>query len=199
MTHSKRCLPFLAAALCALTLAGCGSLGDTIGSTLGLGGSAAPENVLGVPATAQATATIRASYAGEAQAREQVIKMGYKSPQQALAAFNDLVRNRGGIVQAANFRAENRHGNGLDGGSLTLYVGNPANPSGMRWYVDVKVYADANLNTVIEGSYKVANTDRGRRGEGHDLMQDLRSRLGVSKFDDRLPPALLFKGDFGGF
>lgn len=180
-----------AAAAAAWLLAGCVSL-----PSFGSAEPAATLRTSGVAANAQQAASIRAAVAGDAQARAEIVKMGYKSPQQVLAGLNDLVQSRGGFVKAANFRAENKHNNGLDGGSLTLFNPDRDDPKKMRWWVDIRVYADADMNTVVEGVFKVANTPRGAGGEGHELIQDLRSRIGVSKFDDRLPPALLFKGDF---
>lgn len=191
------------------TLAGCATISDgvsSVTSSLGLGGSSssapapapATGRQVGVPATAAHTASIRAAFNGDAAARAEVVKMGYRSPQQVVGGLNKIVQNSpGGAVKAANFRPESRHNNGLDGASLTLYYGpSAANPT---WWVDIKVYADANLNTVVEGVYKLANTPRGASGEGYDLMQALRNNIDVSKFDDRLPPALLFRGHFAGF
>ncbi len=184
--------PWLALVACAALLAGCVSLPSLTGSEP----ATEAMRTTGVAATPAQTAVIRSAVAGDAQARAEIIKLGYKSPQQVMAGLNDLVQNRGGLVKAANYRAENKHNNGLDGGSLTLFNPDRDDPKKMRWWVDIRVYADANMNTVVEGVFKQANTPRGASGEGFDLMQDLRSRIGVSKFDDRLPPALLFKGDF---
>jgi hypothetical protein len=200
MHHALRRRQWILATLGSATLAGCGTIADTVGTLTGSSAPSrppAPSREVGVPATASQTATIRAAYAGDAQARAELEKMGYRSPQRVLQAINHLVQGRQDqSIKPANFRAENRHGNALDGASLTLYSGSNTNP---RWWVDVKVSADAGLNTVVEGVYKLANTPRGPSGEGHDLMRDLRLFLGVSTFDDRLPPALLIRGHFAGF
>lgn len=183
-------------ALGSATLAGCGSVGSLTGSS-GPSRPPVPDREAGRAASAAQTATIRAAYAGDAQARAELEKMDYRSPQRVLQAINLLVQGRKDqSIKAANFRAETRHGNALDGATLTLYSGSNTNP---RWWVDLKVHADAGLNTVVEGVYKIANTPRGASGEGHDLMRDLRLFLGVSTFDDRLPPAFLIRGHLAGF
>lgn len=144
--------------------------------------------------------TIRAAATGSAEARAALVKLNYKSPQQVLAGFNKVVVARGGALKAANFRQENKHNNFLDGGSVSLYVGDPSDSKNLSFWVDIQVYADANLNTVVNANFKVNNSGRPNQGEGSDLRRSLEDEIGISRRFDAVPvPAFIFTGDFSAF
>ena len=144
--------------------------------------------------------TIVSAAGGNTEARATLVALNYKSPQQVLAGFNQVVVARGGAVKAANFRQENKHNNFLDGGSLSLYVGDANDPRSMNFFVDIKVYADANLNTVVNAKFKVNNSEMSNEGQGMSLRKSLEDEIGISRrFNAQKVPAFIWAGDFRSY